>query len=253
MEKTSAQRRQPRLWRFWKLCTPRIRSPRAMLFKTRRSVKARFRHGRHGYVRVPCPDSVLDISACDHIDAGSCSVDLSARLARSSKCLSKPDRRLAARGVFEWPHLSVARCRLPTRHTRSSTTHGSHAEAPSVDDGRCSLDSSGGTDVYHGVRPSEILHADVSSTRQFAVTMARTLRSASCVVLAGGHGSRDRMACSRCVSVGHAFFRNAHFGGPVLSGGRPFVLVAYRAVSATCCEVASMVDASLPLPCHPAL
>ena len=45
------------------------------------------------------------------------------------------------------------------------------------------------------------------------------------------------MAHSRRVSVGHAFLRDAHFGGPIVSGGRPFVLVACRAISPVCSEV----------------
>ena len=61
------------------------------------------------------------------------------------------------------------------------------------------------------------------------------------------------MAHPRCVSNGNAFSRDAHFGGPVVSGGRPLILVAYRAAPSARGEVASVVDGSVPLPCHPAL
>src|SRR5579871_649970 len=253
MEKTSAPPRQPLSWHFSKLCTQQIKGPRTMLLKRSHWTKARSRHGRNGYVRVQCADSVVAISARVYIDTGGRSVDLSARVARSSKGLPKPDRRLEARCVLERSRLNVACCRLSTRHIRSSIAYVSHAEAPSVNDGCRSADSSGGSHVYPGVRPSEILHSEVSSIRQFGYAMARTRHSASCVELAGGYGSRDRMAYSRCVSVGYAFFRNAHFGGPVVCGGRPFVLVAYRAVALMRGEVPSMVDASIPVPCQPSL
>jgi Cytochrome c oxidase caa3 assembly factor (Caa3_CtaG) len=69
--------------------------------------------------------------------------------------------------------------------------------------------------------------------------MARTLSYASCVVLAGGHGCRNRMASPGCVSVGHAFPLGASLGGRVFSVRGPLVLVAHRAVFAECDQVAS--------------
>ena len=89
--------------------------------------------------------------------------------------------------------------------------------------------------------------------RQSAGTMARTPSYASGVVLAGGHGRRNRMASSGCVSVGHAFPVGAHLGGCVFSVSWPFVLVAHRAVFAECDKVASVVHGFVPLPCHAAL
>ena len=58
-------------------------------------------------------------------------------------------------------------------------------------------------------------------------------------VLAGGNRGRNRMASSRCVSVGHAFRLGASLGGRVFSGGWPLVLEAHRPVVAECDEVAS--------------
>src|ERR1700756_2963096 len=158
MVKTSAPPRPPRWWHFWKLCTRRIRNQHAMLLKPWCLAKARRRHGRPGYVRAQCPDSVVAISSRDHIDSGGHCVGLSARLARSSKCLPKAHRRLAAGGVHEWPRLSGDCCRVSTRHTRSSVTYDSHGEAPSADDHRCSADSGGGTRLSPCVRTSETLH-----------------------------------------------------------------------------------------------
>ncbi len=224
-----------------------------MLLKPWCAAAARCRHGRPGYVRAPCPDSVAAISSRDHTGTGGHSRGLSARLARCSKCLPKPDRRLAAGGLPMWPCLSVDCCRISTLRTRSSVTHDSYVEAPAADDRRCSAHSSGGARLYAGVRLSEIVHQEVSSRRQSVGAMARRLRSLSCIVLAGRYSSRNRMASSRRVSVGHAFAGDAHFGGPVVFSGRALVLVACHALAPECGEVASVVDSSVPLPCYPAL
>src|SRR6202035_1621690 len=158
MEKISALPRQPRSWLFWRHCTRPISSQRAMLHKQWRSTRAGSHNGRPSYVRTPCPDVVVVDPARHRVHADCRSIGLFVRLACSAKCLPKPDRYLAACDVYERSRHSVDWGRVSTRHTRSSTTYDSHAEAPSVDDGRCTADSSGGTRVDPGVCPSEALH-----------------------------------------------------------------------------------------------
>src|ERR1700680_1624080 len=144
------------------------------------------------------------VPARHHVRVGGDGIGLLARLAVSSKCFPEPDPRLAACSVYEWPRLSVDRSRISSGHTRSSITHDSHDEAPSVDDGCRSATSSGGARVSAGVRTPEALHQGPSPPGQSAGTMARTQSYASGVGLAGGHGCGNRMAFSRHVSVGHA-------------------------------------------------
>ena len=88
---------------------------------------------------------------------------------------------------------------------------------------------------------------------QSAGAMVRDLSSASGVVLAGGHGCRNRMASSPCVSSGHALPPRAYFGGCVLPDGRPPVLVARRTVFNECGEVASLVYGRVLVSCDFAL
>jgi len=140
------QKSQPRprttalWWRFSKLYTRQIRNRRAMLLRavtTER--KARSRHGRHGY----CPSQIARLSGgyfCSRSHRRLwlwrgfiCAVWHAVRSAFPNLIAGW---RLAA--FFEWPRLSVACGRVSTRHIRSSTTHDSHAEAPSVDDRRSS-------------------------------------------------------------------------------------------------------------------
>src|ERR1700688_461169 len=168
MEKTSARRRQPRLWHFWKHCTPQIRSRHAMLLNPWRWEQARFRHDRESYGRAPCPDAVVVGPTRNHIHASDHCIGVFARLDLPSKRLSNSHRRLAAGSVYEWPRLRMDCGRISTRCTRSSFPYDSHDEAPSVDDGCRSANSSGDTRVYLGVRASEALHQDLSSPRQSA-------------------------------------------------------------------------------------
>src|ERR1700680_1574540 len=224
-----------------------------MLLKRRRSAQARFRHGRPSHVRAPCPHAVVAAPARYHMRVGADGVGLLAWLAFASRCFPQPDPRLAPRRIYEWTLFSVGCRRVSARHPRSSLPHDSHDEAPSVDDGCCSASSSGGARVPAGVRAPEALHQELSSFRQSAGTMARTLPYASRVLLAGRHGSRDRMAPAGCVSVGHALSVGAWLGGRVFSGGWAFVLVAHRAIFAECDEVDAVVHGFIPLPCHVAL
>jgi hypothetical protein len=131
-------------------------------------------------------------------------VDLLARLAFSSKRFPTPHRRLAPRRIYSGSGLSTDGSRLSARNTRSPVAHDSHDEAPAVDDGWCTATSSGGAPVPAGVRVTEALHQEPSSPCQCADAVARKLSSASRVVLAGGHDRGNRVAYSRCVSVGHA-------------------------------------------------
>ena len=203
-----------------------------MLLKPSRWAQAKSRQGRESYGRAPCPDAVVVGPTRNRIHASGHSIGVFARLDLPSKCFSNSHRRLAIGSVYEWPRRHMDCGRISTRCTRSSFSYDSHDEAPSVDDGCCSANSSGDTRVYLGVRASEALYQDLSSPRKSAGTMARTLSSSSCVVLAGGHNGRNRMASSWCVSVRHAFARDSSFGGPVFSGRWPLVLVARYAVSA---------------------
>src|SRR5580704_8562096 len=174
-----------------------------MLLKRWRSAQARSLHGNPSHVRAPCPRAVVVAPVRHHIHTGDVrGGGLLARLAFSSKCFSQPDSRLAARSVYGWSGLSVDGGRVSACRTRSSVTHDSHAEAPSLDDDCGSAGSSGSACVSTGMRLTEALHYE--RCPQAASTMARTLSYASWVVLAGGNGGRNRMASSRCVSVGHA-------------------------------------------------
>jgi hypothetical protein len=98
------------------------------------------------------------VYARHHVAAVGHSIGLLARLDFSSKCHSDAHRRLAARIVHEWTRFSVDRGRISTRYTRSSVTYDSHDEAPSVDDGCCTANSSGCARVSVDVRVTETLH-----------------------------------------------------------------------------------------------
>src|SRR5580692_6356496 len=168
MEKTSALQKRPRLLPFWKHYTQQIRGRHAMLLDRSRSAQARCRHGRPSYVRVPCPDAVLVCFACGHLYAAGHSISLFARLDLASKCFSNPHRRLASRSVFEWPDVSVGCTRISTRPSRSSVAHDSHGEASSFDDGCCTANFNGDTDVSAGLRPTEALYQKPEASRSFA-------------------------------------------------------------------------------------
>ena len=224
-----------------------------MLLKRLRSVQARCRHGRPSYVRVPCPNAVVVCFARRRIHAAGHSISLFARLDPASKCFSNPHRRLASRSVYERPDVSVDCTRISTRHTRSSVAYDSHDEASSVDDGCCTANFNGDTDVSVGLRPTEALHQEPDPPRQSDGAMVRDLSSASGVVLASGHRCRNRMASSPCVSVGHALPPCAYFGGRDLSDGWPAVLVARSRVFTECGEVASVVHGDVLVSCNFAL
>jgi hypothetical protein len=156
--KTSVLRKQLRWWHSWKHCIRQIKSPRAMLLKQSRSAQTRSRHGRPRYVRAPCPHAGMVTSARHRIPAiGDHGIGLPARLAFSSKCLPKPHPRLAARRIYEWTLFSVGCRRVSSCYPRSSVPHDPHDEAPSVDDGCCSVDSGWGAHVSARLRVTEAL------------------------------------------------------------------------------------------------
>src|SRR5580704_1280557 len=201
MERISVRRKQLHWWHSSKHCIRQIKSQHATPLKPWRSAQARSLHGKPSHVRVPCPRAgVVAPVRRPHHTGGGRGRGLFSRLAFSSKCFSQPNSGLAARCVYGWSGLGVDCGRVSARRTRSSVTHDSHAEAPSVDDDCGSAGSSGSACVSNGVRITEALHYE--RCPQAASTMARTLSYASWVVLAGGNGGRNRMASSRCVSVG---------------------------------------------------
>ena len=77
--------------------------------------------------------------------------------------------------------------------------------------------------------------------------MAKTLPAASSIVLARGHGCRDRMASPRCVPTGHAIPVDAQHRGLLFFIGWPFVLVARGATFADRDKVGSVVHGLISL------
>jgi hypothetical protein len=197
-----------------------------MLLKQPRSAPARFRHGRPRHVRA-CPHALAAPPNRHHIRAGGRRTGLLARLALSSKSLAKAHYRLATRRIHEWTFYDVDRRRVPASHARSSVTHDSHDEAPSADDGCCSLDLSGGAHFSFDVRFTEALHYGRSSSEELASAMARTPSCAFCVVLASGYGCGDRLASSRALSTGHAVLLGKGHRGSVLLVRCAFGKAAY--------------------------
>src|SRR5258708_13974908 len=162
MEKTSARRKLLRWGDFCKHCPRQIINPRAMLPKRCCSARARPRNDRPSHVRAPCTHAVVVAPVRHHIRVAGYSTDLLARLAFCSKCLPEPHRRLAACRIHDWTLVSVDCGRISTRHTRSSFANDSHDEAPSVDDGCGTANSSPGTRIPLGRRSTEAFLQDAS-------------------------------------------------------------------------------------------
>ena len=91
----------------------------------------------------------------------------------------------------------------PLATARSSVAHDSHDEASSVDDGCCTADLSGEHRCFRW--PAAYRSSSSRTGGHSPVVPGRWLRklsSASGVVLAGGHGCRNRMASSRAFQSG---------------------------------------------------